>query len=109
MVGLSFPKSWRAFSVRLVSNCVRLGWTCVLMSRALVRGTFSCRANRIILLTIDEVDEAGRASDKRVAGWSDKRDMLRLLLETKRRRLPKMEQKTAKKRLEKAATNEVAR
>lgn len=81
--------------MRLVSNCVRLGWTCVLMSRALVRGTFSCRANRIILLTIDEVDEAGRASDKRVAGWSDKRDMLRLLLETKRRRLPKMEQKTA--------------
>ena len=69
MVGLSFPKSWRAFSVRLVSNCVRLGWTCVLMSRALVRGTFSCRANRIILLTIDEVDEAGRASDKRVPGW----------------------------------------
>lgn len=64
MVGLSFPKSWRAFSMRQVSKCVRLGWTCVLMSRAPVRATFGCRAKRIILLTIDEVDEAERASER---------------------------------------------
>jgi hypothetical protein len=64
VVGLSFPKSWRAFSMRQVSKCVRLGWTCVLMSRAPVRATFGCRAKRIILLTIDEVDEAERASER---------------------------------------------
>ena len=35
--------------MRLVSKRVRLGWKCVLMSRALVRVTFRCCARRIML------------------------------------------------------------